>query len=47
MFYIGIRNDLNIDFSFPGATGETKTLKDSIWDLKDSAIPAKSKNKAK
>lgn len=46
VFYIGIRNDLNIHFSFPGPGGKTKTLKDSIWDLKGSAIPAKSKNKA-
>lgn len=49
VFYIGFRNDLNIDFVFP--EGSTKqddkkiTLKDTIWDLKDSAVPALTKNK--
>lgn len=44
VFYIGFRNDLNVKFQFP--TGSTKddskklTLKDAIWDLKDTAVPA-------
>lgn len=49
VFYIGFRNDINIDFSFP--EGSTKaddkklTLRDVIWDLQDSAIPTAEKNK--
>lgn len=48
VFYIGFRKDLNIDFKFP--EGSTKsddkklTLKDVIWDLRNSAIPALEKN---
>lgn len=48
VFYIGFRKDLKIKFDFPiGSTcDDTKkiTLKDIIWDLKDSAVPALSKN---
>ena len=44
VFYIGFRHDLNIDFKFPeGSTkDDTKkiTLRDVIWDLKETAIPA-------
>lgn len=49
VFYIGFRKDLNIDFTFP--EGSTKsdsdklTLKDIIWDLKDSAVPSLKMNK--
>lgn len=49
VFYIGFRKDLNIDFTFP--EGSTKsdsdklTLKDIIWDLKDSAVPGLQMNK--
>ncbi|MFZ7173069.1 DNA cytosine methyltransferase [Avibacterium volantium] len=50
VFYIGFRKDLKIDFNFPvGSTINDKdkiTLKDIIWDLKDSAIPALEGNKA-
>lgn len=48
VFYIGFRNDLKIDFKFPA--GSTKddakklTLKDVIWDLQNSAVPAGEKN---
>lgn len=48
VFYIGFRNDLNIKFGFP--KGSTKddakkiTLRDVIWDLKDTAVPSGSKN---
>lgn len=49
VFYIGFRKDLNIDFKFPhGSTEEDDkkiTLKDIIWDLQDSAVPAAPKNK--
>lgn len=48
VFYIGFRSDLNIDFVFPkGSTEDDNkkiTLKDIIWDLKDSAVPALEKN---
>lgn len=48
VFYIGFRKDLDIKFNFPKPTTiENKlTLKDVIWDLKDSAKPALEKNKA-
>lgn len=50
VFYIGFRKDLKIDFKFPEPITKKKeeksTLKDVIWDLKDSAVPALSKNKA-
>lgn len=48
VFYIGFRKDLRIKFEFP--VGSTKddnsklTLKNVIYDLKDNAIPALSKN---
>ena len=49
VFYIGFRKDLNIKFEFPKPTtpnAEQKlTMKDAIWDLKDSAIPALPRNK--
>ncbi len=49
VFYIGFRHDLNIDFKFPeGSTkDDTKkiTLRDVIWDLKETAIPAFSHNR--
>lgn len=48
VFYIGFRKDLNIDFKFPkGSTEDDKNklcLKDVIWDLKDTAVPAGKKN---
>lgn len=46
VFYIGIRNDIGITFKFPKAPYIHKTLKDAIYDLKDSAVPALDKNYA-
>ncbi len=50
VFYIGWRNDIDIDFVFPiGSTKDDKkkiTLRDIIWDLKDTAVPAATKNYA-
>lgn len=46
VFYIGFRNDLGIVFKFPKAPYIHKTLKDVIYDLKDSAVPALDKNYA-
>ena len=46
VFYIGFRKDLRItNFEFPKPLHHRPTLKECIWDLKDSAIPAKTKNK--
>ncbi len=49
VFYIGFHSDLNIDFSFPKGSTEDDdkkiTLKDIIWDLKESAVPAKNGNR--
>ncbi len=48
VFYIGFRNDLKIDFKFPeGSTKDDNkkiTLREILWDLKDSAVPAEDKN---
>ena len=48
VFYIGFRHDLNIRFGFPkGSTKEDEkklTLRDVIWDLQESAVPAGPKN---
>ena len=48
VFYIGFREDLNIDFKFPeGSTIDDNkkiTLRDIIWDLQDTAIPAAKSN---
>lgn len=49
VFYIGFRKDLNIDFIFPKGSTEDEdkklTLKDVIWDLKETAVPAAEKNR--
>ena len=45
VFYVGFRKDLKIEFEFPKPQVKKPTLKDAIWDLKDSAIPSKDKNK--
>lgn len=48
VFFLGFRKDLNVDFTFPeGSTREEEkklTLRDIIWDLKDSAVAAGEKN---
>lgn len=48
VFYIGFRSDLNINFQFPKGSTEDDdkkiSLKDIIWDLKDTAVPALPKN---
>lgn len=46
VFYIGIRNDLEHQFIFPKPSGVKRTLKNTIWALKDSAVPALDKNLA-
>lgn len=48
VFYIGFRKDLKINFIFPkGSTEEDDkkiTLRDIIWDLQETAVPAGPKN---
>lgn len=48
VFYIGFRNDLMVNFKFPeGSTKDDNkkiTLREILWDLKDSAVPAEDKN---
>ena len=45
VFYIGFRKDLNIDYKFPEPLNYKITLREAIWDLKDTAIKAQDKNK--
>lgn len=49
VFYIGFRKDLKVDFKFPeGSTIEDNkklTLRDIIWDLQFTAVPAGPNNK--
>jgi len=48
VFYVGFRKDLGKRFVFPEPTiqnHEKKTLRDCIYDLKDTAIPSLNKNK--
>lgn len=45
IFYIGFRKDLNVtDFHYPTPLAHRPTLRDAIWDLQSSAIPALDKN---
>lgn len=48
VFYIGFKKNLEIDFSFPkGSTEDDSkkiTLRDVIWDLQETAVPAGEKN---
>lgn len=47
IFYIGFRKDLKIKkFDYPTPLKHKPTLKEAIWDLRDSAIPALDKNKS-
>ncbi len=49
VFYIGFRKDLKIRFKFPkGSTSDDKkklTLRDVIWDLQKTVVPAADKNR--
>lgn len=44
VIFVGYRKDLNITFEFPEIQPYKPVLKDAIWDLRNSAIPAKEKN---
>lgn len=43
VFFIGFREDLNINFEFPKPFSQKRVLQDVIWDLKESALPALNK----
>lgn len=49
VFYIGFREDMHIDFVFPKGSTEADekklTLRDVIWDLQETAVPAGEKNR--
>ena len=47
VFFVGYRKDLGIEFEFPEPETPIHkiTLKDVIWDIKDTAIAGKEKNK--
>ena len=48
VFYIGFRKDLDVNFVFPRGSSENDadkiTLRDIIWDLQFTAVPAAEKN---
>lgn len=49
VFYIGFKKDLKIKFEFPHGSTEDDadkiTLRDIIWDLQETAVPAAPKNR--
>jgi len=45
VFFIGYHKKLGKEFVFPEFNKSSKVLKDAIWDLRNTAIPAASKNK--
>ncbi len=44
LIFVGYRKDLNTSFEFPKVCAYQPVLRDAIWDLNDSVIPAKEKN---
>lgn len=45
VFYIGFRKDLHInDYEYPLPLKHKPTLREAIWDLQETAIPAREKN---
>ncbi|MEZ5346580.1 MAG: DNA cytosine methyltransferase [Pyrinomonadaceae bacterium] len=45
VFFVGIRKDLKFEFQFPNPLNEKISLKQAIYDLKDTAVPAREGNK--
>lgn len=45
VFFIGVRNDLGFTFEFPKPLQHKLVLKDCIFNVQDSALPAKNKQK--
>lgn len=50
VIFVGYRKDLKLKFTHPEPLASSKdeklTLRDSIWDLRNNALPAKEKNKS-
>jgi DNA (cytosine-5)-methyltransferase 1 len=46
VFYIGFRKDLNVNFNFPSPFKDKVNLKQAIYDLKGTEVPALEKNKS-
>lgn len=46
VFYVGFRKDLQVKFEFPTPLKTKTSLKDSIFDLRNTATPALEKNKS-
>ena len=44
VFFVGYREDLGLEFEFPTGFEKKRFLKDIIWDIKETALPAKEKN---
>ena len=44
VFFIGIRKDFDFRFEFPPPFDEKVSLKDSIWDLRNSVLQSEEKN---
>ncbi|MEG3587109.1 MAG: DNA cytosine methyltransferase [Actinomycetota bacterium] len=44
VIFLGIRNDLNVEYEFPKPITPKLTLKDAVWDLQGSVVPAGEKN---
>jgi len=40
IFFIGVRKDLNLNFEFPESLSPKLTLRDQIFDIRNSAMPA-------
>lgn len=45
VFFIGIRQDLNVTFEFPPPLQQKLVLRDRIFDIQESVLPAKDKQK--
>ena len=44
VFFVGIRSDLDKTYIFPNEILRKRHLRDAIWDLRETVIPAKEKN---
>lgn len=44
VFFVGYRDDLGMEFQFPNPVRKKRFLKDIIWELADTALPAIGKN---
>lgn len=45
LFFVGYRKDTNLTFTFPEPNKAKPTLKNTIWDLRNTATPALDKDK--